>query len=159
MRLLRRSLTLTEIMEFESAEPADKPVPFALSAWRVSKDPDTSEVTKEKEREEFSAIPALSFGVLLDDLVNNPDDAQAIFAFFDRALVEEDRSRFRDFLTDPELYIDRATVLKVSTYLSEVHADRPTTPPVASRSTRRSAGRGSAVKRTSRSGPRKPSTT
>jgi len=161
-----------ELKRFVSKDPATEPIPFEIVAVRVGSGGKTEQVSAR-----FEGVPAMSFGVLLDDLVRSEGSISATYAFMERALVKDNTDpedetqarddsdellfeddgetplirsefdRFRAFVSDPELYIDETTFLNVGKWLSEQHAERPTEQPGDSRRTRRAGQRGSAGRR------------
>lgn len=146
-----------EVREFVARQPKTEPVPFAITALRI-----VDGGAHVEERATFSATPALSFGRLLGELVDSDGDVDSALTFFEQALVRDNTcpdgeddtrtefERFRDFLTDPDLYIDKETVQDIAEWLSEQTAGRPTRPQSGSRSTPSSGQRGSAAKRRKR---------
>jgi len=155
---------LVEPLVFESPDAATEPLPFTLIGKRQHRDDDGKVVSQEPEAQEFHAEPAVSYGVLLDDLLGDRgSDSDGTWQFFETCLVKrnshpddddehgpDDRTefeRFRDFVTDPELFFHPDTIIAVARRLTEQATGRPTELPGASRSTRRSAGRGSTRKR------------
>jgi len=100
------------------------------------------------DEEEFTARPAVP-GALLLDFVAEADSedpvraADAVMSFFDLALVDEDKDRFRDFIRDPDVAIQMDIIAQVIEWLVEQYTARPTPPPSPSRNTRTRSGRGS----------------
>ena len=155
---------MAEPLIFESPDAATEPVPFRLIGKRQVKDDDGNLLRQEPVEQTFHAEPAVSYGVLLDDLVGDRgDDSDGTWQFFETCLVgrnshpepddedgPDDRTefeRFRDFVTDPDIYFHPDTIINVARRLTEQSTGRPTEQPGASRSTRRNAGRGSKGRR------------
>lgn len=170
---------MTEPLRFESPDAPTDDVPFCLVGKRPVRDESGRVVRQEPVEGWFMAKAAVSYGVLVDDLVaEGGGDNDATWDFFgtvlvvdnsdpdDRipteerdergellrddageVLVRSELERFRAFVTDRELYFHPDTIIGVARKLAEQSAGRPTELPVASRRTRRSAGRGSGGRR------------
>lgn len=145
-----------ERKRFVSPDPVEaQPIPFDLDVMHVTREKITErpadapedwtpheEVHKERRSHEFRVVPDLSGGVLIQiDLMasgvgpgvkgKNVRGGDALFDFFDAALLPEDRQRFRDLIQDPDVFVHMQTLSEIAVWLYEVYTNRPTTPPTA----------------------------
>lgn len=146
---------MTDIKRFVSPEPViGDPIPFDLEVSRVTQrtpdrpddagddwTPGPPERHHEREEHHFHAVSDVSGGVLIQiDLMAagsrkgsnagaNVRGGDALFDFFDAALVPEDRDRFRKLIQDPDVYVHAQVLTDIAIWLYGQYTSLPTTPP------------------------------
>lgn len=120
------------------------PIPFELEVIRyedVKVVPDDGgPVLVERQEvtatEAFEAHPDVSGGNLVQlELMGKPGrrngrGADALYDFFDAALLPDDARRFRELIESPDVFVDVETITDVAMWLYQVYAgreERPTT--------------------------------
>lgn len=130
---------------FESpAPPADaKPHEFKVAVYRLREGLDPSDVDTSEDgfdassydrvEETFHAKPFVSGGLLaqLDRMAgrnagDNARSGDAVYDFYDGALVKADVRRFRDLIESPRVYVHGSVLSDIAVWLYEVYAERPT---------------------------------
>jgi hypothetical protein len=122
-------------------------------SFRTSTAVDTVEF--DIDGEVFHANRQMSAGILLQfadmtgaeegeemSLTDGRQAVKAVRAFFDAAIVKEDRERFNTLLSDPDRSIDINMLLEIASWLGEQFTARPTGQP--SSSTSKAKGNGDA---------------
>ena len=105
--------------------------------------------------ETFHCKPAVQGGVLLKfvaraDSESSGAAAEAIYEFFEKVMEPSEYLRFMEVLEDPKVIIEMDTIGEVATWLVEQYATRPTEQPKPSGRGRKTSGRSSTAKRSSR---------
>ena len=114
-------------------------------------------VDHEEVEEIFSFRGVQPTGASIEVLRNINDDGNVpvklILDFVDACLLGSDQEKWKEFVNDPDVYIEQDTLIELYKTIMEVYAARPTMPPSDSRS-----GRGNS-KQTSQAAARKKAST
>lgn len=81
----------------------------------------------------FKCRPALQGAVLLEFVAKADSDsgsaaASALYDFFKDVMDEEEYTRFRDYLRNPDIIIEMDTIGEIAAWLVEEYTERPTEP-------------------------------
>lgn len=146
----------------DSLPPPDEPTQFEIAGYRRGKrDPETGEVTgADPFVEQFTVVDVVPFACI-DDLamsVNIDDDGtitygkHATLRFMRRVIVEADRGRWNNLITDPDRIVPIENVVEVMLWIVGETSDRPTGPRSSSLNGSADANDGSGVDSHSKAG-------
>ncbi|HEY4452387.1 MAG TPA: hypothetical protein VGN13_12430 [Solirubrobacteraceae bacterium] len=118
-----------------------EPFKFSVAAYKQDDDGTQHEVTYE-----FTASGIRPFYVQLDIVKaaasgNGLLSSDRVISFVEQSLLNDDeRARFRDLLSQPDVFVKGEVLSQISDWLAETYSDRPTKPPTAKRGGRSRAG-------------------